>query len=191
MIKQGTIKGDLLAQLYNHKQNYQMFSKATVFAAAIAATSNALCLWDAATDGQADGADCKQGKKEKWGQYVELQTLAYSIHAAMEKAWLCQEKKSGIADTALCAVIPNYEEVIFYGAYLSELVRRGGEPCANAGLVPVEGDDLADDPWQAYLASIKLSQKMKSMVDASISCYASPVVADTEWCKFWLYGGGQ
>ena len=190
-----------------------MFSKATVFAAAIAATSNALCLWDAATDGQTDGADCKQDKKAKWGQYVELQTLAYSIHAAMEKAWLCQElyqeeksgqeensgleeksgqeEKSGIAETALCAAIPNYEEVAFYGAYLSELVRRGGEPCANAGLVPVEGDDLADDPWQAYLASIKLSQKMKSMVDASISCYASPVVADTEWCKFWLYGGGQ
>ena len=80
-----------------------------------------------------------------------------------------------------------------YGKYLSELVRRGGEPCKNAGLHPLEEGDLSEGPgsWKAYLATAKLSQKMKSMADASISCYASAVIADTEWCEFWLYGGGQ
>ena len=144
MIKQGTIKGDLLAQLYNHKQNNQMFSKTTVFAAAIAATSNALFLEDAETDGQIDGADYLQ--KVAWRRYVELQTLAYSFHGAMEKAGLCLIEELGIADTALCGNLPNYDAVAWYGAYLSELVRRGGEPCANAGLVPLEEEDLfADD----------------------------------------------
>ena len=78
-----------------------------------------------------------------------------------------------------------------YGEYLSEIARRGGEPCKNAGLLPLEESDLSESPWKAYLATAKLSQKMKSMVDASISCYASAVIADTEWCQFWLYGGGQ
>ena len=80
-----------------------------------------------------------------------------------------------------------------YGKYLSEAVRHGGEACANAGLRPLEEGDLSagTGSWGAYLATAKLSQKMKSMVDASISCYASAVIADTEWCKFWLYEGGQ
>ena len=50
MNKLGTIKGDLLAQVYNRKQNKQMFSKTAVLAAAIATATKALNLRDDADD---------------------------------------------------------------------------------------------------------------------------------------------
>ena len=79
-----------------------MFSKATVFAAAIAATSNALSLRGAATDGH----DADGGKPEAdYGQWVELQTLAYSFHKVIENAWLCHVEGSPVAKTTACTAL--------------------------------------------------------------------------------------
>ena len=77
MNKLGTIKGDLLAQVYNRKQNKQMFSKTAVLAAAIATATNALNVRDDADDNLTKQAN----------QWTQLKDLSIKLSSTAENCF--------------------------------------------------------------------------------------------------------